>query len=276
MNTVPDWLDHLTLKRVGSEWVGPCPGCGGTDRFHIRAGHGGRALVGCRGCVDGQPKASRTAAYFRIRDAVFGPQTARKRTTPVDWAKVRADRENERQRAKEAARRATSMIHDADFATHPYLERKGFPDRRGLVLDDLLLVPVRSERGSVMSLQTITEDGAKKFLPGGKVGGGFHQIGRGHERWLCEGLATGLSVLAALHVLQRRASVIVCFSAANMLKVSRSWDRIVADHDESGTGERYATASGCRWWMPPEPGDANDMHQSDGLDALVDGLRGLL
>ena len=38
--------DALGLRRRGSEWVGPCPRCGGTDRFHVRAD----GVFGCRVC----------------------------------------------------------------------------------------------------------------------------------------------------------------------------------------------------------------------------------
>ena len=47
-----DWLDHapaLGLKRQGRELVGPCPACGGTDRFSIKPIDGG-AVIHCRGC----------------------------------------------------------------------------------------------------------------------------------------------------------------------------------------------------------------------------------
>ena len=38
------------LKRAGGEWVGPCPVCGGTDRFAINPSKG---LWNCRGCGRG-------------------------------------------------------------------------------------------------------------------------------------------------------------------------------------------------------------------------------
>lgn len=51
----PDWQDaagRLDLKNKSGELVGPCPSCGGTDRFHVKQGGDGGALVGCRGCID--------------------------------------------------------------------------------------------------------------------------------------------------------------------------------------------------------------------------------
>ena len=66
-----DWTGRLDLRRVGGEWVGPCPACGGTDRFHVGRGRGGAALVGCRGCIDGEPEAVRREAFTRILREVF-------------------------------------------------------------------------------------------------------------------------------------------------------------------------------------------------------------
>ena len=45
------WAENaarLNLKRVGSQLQGPCPLCGGEDRFHVNAD--ADALVGCRKC----------------------------------------------------------------------------------------------------------------------------------------------------------------------------------------------------------------------------------
>ena len=55
---LPSWADWqgradvLALRMRSGELVGPCPSCGGTDRFHIRH-RGPAAMVGCRGCIDG-------------------------------------------------------------------------------------------------------------------------------------------------------------------------------------------------------------------------------
>ena len=51
--TFADWQAHaaaLGLKRQGRELVGPCPDCGGTDRFAVKAVNGGGAVIHCRGC----------------------------------------------------------------------------------------------------------------------------------------------------------------------------------------------------------------------------------
>ena len=67
---VKEWADTLDLTRRGLEFVGPCPLCGGDDRFHVRDS-GGRAAVGCRGCIDGQPDGERAARFGELLRAAF-------------------------------------------------------------------------------------------------------------------------------------------------------------------------------------------------------------
>ena len=170
--------------------------------------------------------------------------------------------------------------------------------------DGLLLVPMWGHKsGEVQSLQTITADGEKKFLPGGRAGGAVFRIGRGGRRWWCEGLATGLSIQAALKTLYRKDEVVVCFSASNLAKVATS-GMVVADHDswscskchlrwygdwpweetelcpECGygestppAGEKAARDTGLLYWMPLDAGtDANDYAQRMGDRALAEEL----
>lgn len=43
--------EALNLRRSGSEYKGPCPLCGGRDRFHVRPGRNTDLLIYCRhGC----------------------------------------------------------------------------------------------------------------------------------------------------------------------------------------------------------------------------------
>lgn len=197
---------------------------------------------------------------------------------PARPAPRAVDDDRERLEAQHrAAVKAERMIKAAEMRVHPYLARKGFPAATALVWDGLLLVPMRDmTSGAINSVQTITEDGEKKFLAGGKARGSVYRMGSWPEMYLCEGYATGLSVRAALASLYRQAAVVVCFSAANVAHVAQKIGHyVIADHDVSGTGERYAVASGLPWWMPPEIGDANDMHQVRGVRALAEAINGL-
>ena len=69
--TGEEWAQACGLKKKGREWVGPCPLCGGKDRFHVRE-HGTKVLVGCRGCIDGRDQAERHRRYGELTRAVFG------------------------------------------------------------------------------------------------------------------------------------------------------------------------------------------------------------
>ena len=201
---------------------------------------------------------------------------------PSDVEVRRIDRaalaRDERARRDQAQQRAQQMIQRAEFDVHPYLARKGFPQHKGLVLGDKLLVPMRSferYRELVYSVQTIDESGEKRFLVGGRTKGAVYRIGAGLEVWLVEGYATALSVQAALQSLYRKAEVWVCFSAGNLEFVSRQIAcRIFADNDVSGAGQKAAQASGRAWVMSPNVGeDANDMHQRTGVRAVAELMR---
>ena len=66
-----EWAARLRLKRTGREWCGPCPVCGGHDRFHVRPLRDGTALVGCRGCIDGRTPDERRHAFAQVLCTAF-------------------------------------------------------------------------------------------------------------------------------------------------------------------------------------------------------------
>lgn len=220
----------------------------------------------------------------------------------------RRDPEKERRRQNEQrqiTRICAEIVRTCRHEPHPYLARKGFPDERGLVHDDprrcfpetafgealaralpesdgpLLIVPGRiGER--ITTVQFIAPGGAKKNILRGVMGGASHRIATGRLPVVCEGIATAMSVRAALRFLSVSATVLTAFSASNVAKVSAgipgAW--ILADNDKPiealggvGTGAFYAAQSGRHWAMPPTLGDYNDMHQSDGLRAVALHLR---
>lgn len=191
------------------------------------------------------------------------------------------------QRARQAAAavKASDLINRAVIRSHPYLERKGFPDRKGLVHEEQLLIPMRdvSNYARIVSVQMISQYGEKKFLPGGRAKGAVYRIGAkpADARCviLCEGYATGLSIEAALQRLPGPHSVIVCFSAGNLERVAENFPKAVvaADNDLSATGEEAAKRTGLPWTMPYEvKSDFNDLHMNMGLHVVVERMRELL
>lgn len=222
---------------------------------------------------------------------------------PRDIAKER-QQEAERIEVEAVCR---EIVKSCQHAQHPYLERKGFPDEFGLVCEDprrfmpstktgdalaaalpqgdgpFLVVPGWIN-GKITTVQFITADGAKKNILRGVMGGSSYRIGTGRETWVCEGIATALSVRAALRLLGRSATVLSAFSASNVAKVAQgACGAIVAADNDSpveafgnlGTGEFYARRSGCKWVMPSILGDFNDLHQADGLRAVALQLKGV-
>ena len=277
--SVQDWLAHTpNLKKSGHEWVGPCPYCGGTDRFHLRD-RGGRAVVGCRGCIDGHAPDARRHTFLRIVEIVFGGRPPPPRDYKADNRARLVAEQQEKKAAQAAAWKAHRIILAAKLQQHQYLCTKGFPGTLGLVHDGQLIVPIRdAENSALLSAQLIDRNGKKIFLPGSRVKGGTFRIGPSDApRWLVEGYATGLSVKAALATLTSgNALVVVCFSASNILAVAQPGDRIIADSDHHDVGAKAARESGCEWWMPPELGmDANDWHLQYGIDDLINELRPL-
>ena len=100
---------------------------------------------------------------------------------------------------------------------HPYLERKGLSavgTNALRVHGDALIVPV-FWRDRLMSIQSITPDGQKRFWTGAPVKGGAFVLDRPRAAVtaVCEGLATGLAIFQSL----RMARVIVAFDAGNLV-----------------------------------------------------------
>lgn len=223
-------------------------------------------------------------------------------------AAAKAERERQRRAREQAeiARICAAIVAACRTEPHPYLAAKGFPEETGLVIDDprevipdhdlgwrikqalpqggpYLVIPGRIAK-QVTTLQFITPEGEKKNILGGKMGGAAHRISLGRETWACEGIATALSVRAALRLLGRATTVLSAFSAQNVSAVAAglSGSIVAADNDKPipafgglGTGEHWARQSGRVWVMPPSRGDFNDMHQSEGLRAVAMHLRGI-
>jgi putative DNA primase/helicase len=138
---------------------------------------------------------------------------------PIDPARLQAQREQERARRQRAIRGAREFWARARplRGQHPYLERKGLTLQGCAALrqlGDLLVVPVLW-RGRLISVQTITAKGDKRFWTDAPVKGGCCTLERQRPALtvLVEGLATGLAMFQAV----RQARVVVAFDAGNLL-----------------------------------------------------------
>ncbi len=190
-----------------------------------------------------------------------------KRIAPV-LQKVQDDTER---RQAEAAAKADWIIKQCDNARHPYLRAKGFEEQTGFVWPTtdghFLVIPMRIG-GKLVGCQLIDEQGGKKFLYGQKTAGSEFIFDNKGTHIYCEGYATALSIRAVLKSMKKNYTLHVCFSAGNMEKVAAIYGTgiVVADNDESKTGETVAQKIGFPYFMPPTVGhDFNDMCQEVGL-----------
>lgn len=178
--------------------------------------------------------------------------------------------EERKKAASDAAKKAKWILgqcrHDPSF----YLKNKGFPDMRGNVWikdgADFLVIPMYLN-GEIVGCQLISSDGGKRFIKGQITKGAFFQMGVGDVLFYVEGYASGLSLQRILRNLKISNRIIICFSASNMLYLAKKNNGfVIADNDESGTGEKFAIESGRPFWMPPVVGfDINDYEKKFGI-----------
>jgi len=203
-----------------------------------------------------------------------------------EWADKKRRAEQERDAGyRRAAARASDIIKACKPSQHNYLRGKQLPDVLGLVNDaHELIVPMRHVQNNdlvgvqVIRFLTDTREWEKKMLPGMRAKGAVLRLGsdRAGLTVLVEGYATGLTVEQAMRRISMRGSVLVCFSASNMVTVAPmvAGRKIVfADNDISKTGEACAKATGLPYAMSPVEGeDANDYFARAGLMAVCKAL----
>ena len=256
---------------------------------------------------------ARAAGYKPSKPYV--PPTAEEQARRAAEAQARQQAEEKARVEKQAAVRATAQsiwnrAKPADI-NHPYLAAKGITAagavaglRQNSYKGDLnLLVPVMYER-EVVNVQSINQDGGKRFLAGGQVKGGYAVVGDASKTEngivIAEGYATAASIHQAIG-----KPVMVAFNAGNMVTVSERLAKVLppdvpvvlaVDNDASQTGIKKATQAAAYFGeraqaIQPEftmtqiqqyqrekgldsdgnpqlPSDFNDLHHLAGIDAV--------
>ena len=187
-------------------------------------------------------------------------------------ARQQADALRQMELRRQMAQQASHMLAGLAPATreHPYLQRKGVGPHGALLRGDELVLPMTTVSGEVVSYQTITPDGTKRFAAGCTSKGVLRLGGPTEVAVICEGFATGASIHEATGL-----QVWVAFSASNMDDViaeiaalqAEEGGRVMiaADHDPHGVGAREAEKAaavigGCDILMPERVGeDWNDV-----------------
>ncbi|MCS0541175.1 DUF927 domain-containing protein [Aeromonas veronii] len=294
----PDLLAAVGIDTPRGGKHGPCPTCGGKDRFRLD-NKGGRGTWICNQCgagdglalvglVTGKPIKEAAELIAPLVGVSAGGLDATERERIHQQQQTRAGQEELRRH--KAARRAAAIMQDSEQAHAPYLARKNLgvclcAVNRILIRDAgenfppaSLIVPLYNEANELVNVQLIREDGTKRYLAGGQKQQAFHRLNGGKLVAVVEGYATGLSVHLATG-----ATVYCAMDSGNLLNVAKIARRqhptakiiICGDYDLDEAGHRNeitqhqtdgaALAVGAVVALPPIQGDWNDYHQAHGL-----------
>jgi putative DNA primase/helicase len=248
-----DFAAAIAAAGLGSPEIIPD---GEIHRFHVEGDASGTKNGWFSLHLDGCP----TGAYgtWKANETLIWCAVPRAEQTPEQRASVRAtiERAKAQRQTEEAAKHAdgarrAGVIWDrakpADL-THPYLLAKGIK-AHGIRQDgSALVVPVMVD-GALSSLQSVLQDGTKRFLAGGRMAGGCYLLDDATNRsevLIAEGFATG----ATLHE-QIGAKVYVAFTAGNLTAVAQYVRELhpdetiilCADHDQWTEGNPGLTAA---------------------------------
>lgn len=224
---------------------------------------------------NGAHKLSRDGDFGLVQDwaihsepLVWKPESSIQ-VAPIDRAAIERRRAEERRQIADAIRSARDYFDTCRPLRegHPYLVRKQLDmvGCFGLRTDDAgwLVVPMQLNR-TLVSVQRIGQDGEKLFWSGAPIRGAYYTIERRSASLtvLCEGLATGLGIFAAVPTVR----VVVAFNAGNLVRVAEALPRrgmvvIAADNDlatETRTGinpgvkaaQEAAAVLGCSIAVP--------------------------
>jgi len=219
------------LHRAGLRPKGAPVMDGQRHRVPVEGDKRGRMSGSYVGHLDGLPAGS--IQNFKTGETTtWRASRAYQARSPEDQARERA-RIAADQAAREASRRqgevAASSKAQAMWAkarpaaaSHPYLTRKDVAphglrqDRRGS-----LLVPMRDVEGQLWGVQTITPDGGKLYMAGGKKQGTHALLGElrpGQPLVIAEGFATAATMREVTGL-----AVAVAFDSGNLVEVARAY-----------------------------------------------------
>lgn len=239
----PQVVQTYNLKPTGKDrYNGPCPSCGGTDRFWIN-NHNGELRVNCNQCGDWKE------VYSRMQSDGIVPQP---------------------NQSSSAGGAPVSNLSDFDEVV-PYFMRKGVPQGNAKIIGTHTLVPIYKIEGGSMKLvgkQTITADGKKLFDRGMSQEAAFSPVGGKPDgvTYICEGWATASSVSACTG-----RPAIFALNSGNLPKAAAVLSEVfpdvtfivAADNDEAGI--KSAEATGLLYRAPSRAGaDWNDIHVQEG------------
>ncbi|MGB5855279.1 MAG: DUF927 domain-containing protein [Oceanisphaera sp.] len=291
----------ITIPSRGKH--GPCPACGGKDRFRFDDKQG-RGTWFCNQCdqssgdgldlvcrvlsIDVKEATKKVASWLGI-DADGIEPAKRKQIHHQQQARIAKQRQETEQKQQSVAARAQAILAGCEQGQSAYLERKGLGecsstinrvriDQAGIVFaPGSLVVPLTNASHQVVNIQFINANGDKRYLTGGKKSETFHHIEGGTRIAVVEGYATGLSVHQAIGATVYCA--MDCGNLSAVAKIARQHHPdavivIAGDNDadtEGNPGKTKAELAGAEInasvVLPSRAGDWNDYQVEHGVAA---------
>ena len=279
---------------------GPCPVCGGKDRFRFDD-KDGRGTWFCSQCDPQSGGGLLLLSKFlgkptiEVANELLGNTPERSRA-PVYRSFVSED-QIRKANHEQARKGAEALLASSELHQHAYMSDRGLDgqwlvngepimgrDRSVIQPGDLLLVPVYKAEGDgskLVNVQKIKANKEKRPLFGGDMAGVYHKLD-GHQKLIAitEGYATGVTVNQVTGALTYCA-----FNTGNLAAVA-AWASgqhpgvpvvLFADNDEHGAGLRYAKDAAAPLSatvaLPTELGDWDDYRQAHGVEATKLAMR---
>ncbi|MBF8274063.1 MAG: putative superfamily II helicase [Magnetococcales bacterium] len=302
------WPEFLGGVGIGQGFLsdrhGPCPLCGGSDRFRFdNLNKDGTYFCSQCGPGDGFSLAEKflgksfqealeIVANFLGCLPVVVPE---KSGDVIDFEALASQG-----KAAQAAEKTAKIWSEAEPApeNHGYFLRKNVKPHglglyrgpmiiAGMTCDNSLIIPLSDETGKLQTLEFISESGEKRFLPGGRKKGSFFAIGEPSKTIvICEGFSTAGTVHEAT-----RFQTVMAVDSGNLLEIAEKIAKlspgktiiIAADDDRhtSGnpgltkasdaarrTGAKLATPDFGHLSGQGNASDFNDMARLFGLEAV--------
>ena len=293
-------LENYGCRLPSGRHHGPCPVCGGKDRFRFDDKEG-RGTWFCSQCDPQSGGGLLLLSRFlgkptiEVANELLGNTPERSRA-PVYRSFVSED-QIRKANHEQARKGAEALLASSELRPHPYMSDRGLDgkwlvngepimgrDRSVIQPGELLLVPAYKANGDgskLVNVQKIKTNKEKRPLYGGDMAGVYHKLD-GHQRLIAitEGYATGVTVNQVTG-----ATTYCAFNTGNLAAVS-AWVAgqhpgvpvvLFADNDEHGAGLRYAKDAaaplGATVALPPELGDWDDYRQAHGVEATKLAMR---
>ena len=291
----PTILNSLKITVPEKGKHGPCPVCGGNDRFHFIDDHDGGEWH-CRQCDkshgDGFDLISR-CLNIDIKEAVSAVSQIIGNDTRSSNKPAKKENASE-QNAVDITQKVASTLSKIPCTPSSYLAGKGITGYEFPTLPDgRLFLPIINADGVYCGAQTITPDGRKCLIKGTRKKGAFIAPvplpDSPREIIIAEGLATAISA-GMLH----SGAVVAALDAGNLKPVALALRErypeakiiIAADNDwvqrgetdehgkpKRNAGKIYAVeaAAACGSWVTSPPdgvkADWNDYLLTNGINA---------